>query len=149
VADTGTHRVAKVSLKGQVVSSWGGSKQGSGKNEFNNPRSLKVDAKGNLYVADFENDRVQVLDSNGQFVRQIKAGNKVTDVALDSTGRLFASSMDGNFVKVYDPDGKYLGQLKSAQGPDDLFRSISGINFTPDGVLLLASNDTISMIRVP
>ncbi len=149
IADTGTHRVAKVSPQGEVVASWGGGKMGSGKNELNNPRSLKVDGKGNIYVADFENSRVQVLDPSGKFILAIKAGNKVTDVAVDNAGRIFASSMDGNFVKVFGPDGKYIGQLKDSKGSDALFRSVSGMSLTPDGVLLLTANDQVVMVRVP
>ena len=147
VADTGTHRVVKVSPQGEVVAAWGTSKQGGGKNEFNNPRSIALDAKGNIYVADFENSRVVVLDPNGKFVREIKAGNKVTDMVVDNSGRLFVSSMDGNFVKVYNTDGKYQGQLK-AQG-SDVFRSVSGMGMTPDGILLLTANDQVTMVRVP
>ncbi len=149
VADTGTHRVAKVSPQGDVVASWGAGKQGSGKNELNNPRSLKVDSKGNIYVADFENSRIQVLDQAGKFVLAIKAGNKVTDVAVDGAGRIFAASMDGNFVKAYSPTGKYLGTLKDAKGGDAPFRTVSGMAFTPDGVLLLTANDLVTMVRVP
>jgi tripartite motif-containing protein 71 len=149
VADTGTHRVVKVSPQGEILASFGASKQGGGKNEFNNPRSLKVDSKGNIYVADFENSRVQVLDSKGKFTREIKVGNKVTDVAVDAAGRIFASSMDGNFVKVYNSEGKYIGQLKGAQGSENLFRGVSGMGMTPDGLLLLAGNDLVSMVRVP
>ncbi len=147
VADTGTHRVVKVSPQGEVVAAWGTSKQGSGKNEFNNPRSLALDAKGNIYVADFENSRVVVLDPTGKFVREIKAGNKVTDMVVDNSGRLFVSSMDGNFVKVFNTDGKYQGQLKT-QG-SDVFRSVSGMGMTPDGILLLTANDQVTMVRVP
>jgi DNA-binding beta-propeller fold protein YncE len=147
VADTGTHRVVKVSPQGEVVAAWGTSKQGSGKNEFNNPRSIALDGKGNIYVADFENSRVVVLDPAGKFVREIKAGNKVTDMAVDNSGRLFVASMDGNFVKAYNSDGKYQGQLK-AQGAD-VFRSVSGMGMTPDGILLLTANDQVVMVRVP
>lgn len=149
VADTGTHRVVKVNPQGDIVATWGTSKQGDAKNEFNNPRSLKVDAKGNVYVADFENSRVQVLDPTGKFVMTLKAGNKVTDVAVDPRGRIFVSSMDGGFVKVYGPDGKSLGQLKAAPGSPDVFRGVSGMGFTPDGILLLAANETVALVRVP
>jgi DNA-binding beta-propeller fold protein YncE len=63
-------RVAKYDKNGKWVTSWGtpGNKPG----EFNTPHSIAADARGNIYVADRGNRRIQVFDSNGAFVREIK-----------------------------------------------------------------------------
>ena len=63
-------RVAKYDKNGKWVTSWGtpGNKPG----EFNTPHSIAADAKGNIYVADRGNRRIQVFDSNGAFLREIK-----------------------------------------------------------------------------
>ena len=47
---------------------WGG--VGSGSGQFQGPRNVDVDGEGNLYVADTYNHRIQVLDADGQFLRQ-------------------------------------------------------------------------------
>ena len=39
--------------------------------QFNTPHSIAVDAKGNVYVADRGNRRIQVFDGDGKFLRQI------------------------------------------------------------------------------
>ncbi|HWF11849.1 MAG TPA: peptidyl-alpha-hydroxyglycine alpha-amidating lyase family protein [Bryobacteraceae bacterium] len=63
-------RVAKFDRNGRWVKSWGtpGNKQG----EFNTPHSIASDAKGNIYVADRGNRRIQVFDSDGGFLREMK-----------------------------------------------------------------------------
>ena len=43
---------------------------GSGIGEFNFPFDLDFDAEGNAYIADYGNNRIQVLDTSGQFIRQ-------------------------------------------------------------------------------
>ena len=62
-------RVAKFDKNGDWVKQWGdrGTKQG----EFNTPHSIAADAKGNIYVADRGNRRIQVFDSDGNFQREI------------------------------------------------------------------------------
>jgi len=63
-------RVAKVDKNGRWLKSWGapGNKAG----EFNTPHSIAADAKGNIYVADRGNRRIQVFDGEGTFQREIR-----------------------------------------------------------------------------
>src|ERR1700681_4703554 len=63
-------RVAKIDKNGDWVKQWGdrGTKQG----EFNTPHSIAADTNGNIYVADRGNRRIQVFDSDGGLVREIK-----------------------------------------------------------------------------
>jgi len=63
-------RVAKYDKNGDWVKSFGtpGNKPG----EFNTPHAIANDAKGNIYVADRGNKRIQVFDPDGKFLREIK-----------------------------------------------------------------------------
>ncbi|MGH9770285.1 MAG: 6-bladed beta-propeller [Candidatus Acidiferrales bacterium] len=63
-------RIAKVDKNGNWLMSWG--EPGSGPGQFKTPHSIATDAQGNVYVADRGNGRIQVFDSNGTFLRQIK-----------------------------------------------------------------------------
>lgn len=67
--------VAKFDRYGNWVKRVGkgnGAEPGSGPGEFTNPHGIAADAKGNIYVADRGNARVQVLDSDLNWVRDIR-----------------------------------------------------------------------------
>jgi hypothetical protein len=73
-------RVAKVDRNGTWVKSWG--ERGTKPGEFNTPHSIAADAKGNIYVADRGNRRIQVFDGEGSFQREF-----TIDVPYDSKAR--------------------------------------------------------------
>jgi DNA-binding beta-propeller fold protein YncE len=62
-------RVAKFDKNGDWVKQWG--TPGTGPGEFNTPHSIASDDKGNIYVADRGNRRIQVFDPDGKYVREI------------------------------------------------------------------------------
>jgi peptidylamidoglycolate lyase len=47
---------------------WG--KKGKKPGEFDQPHAIDLDEKGNVYVADRQNNRVQVFDPNGKFLKE-------------------------------------------------------------------------------
>lgn len=61
-------RVVRFSCDGEYELQWG--TPGSGPGEFNTLHGIAVDRSGDVYVADRENDRVQVFDEKGRFLRQ-------------------------------------------------------------------------------
>src|SRR5262249_35073985 len=63
-------RVAKYDKNGDWVKQWGD--RGREQGQFNTPHSIAADAKGNIYVADRGNRRIQVFDPDGTFLREIK-----------------------------------------------------------------------------
>ena len=64
----GNARVHKYSPDGKLLFSWGG--PGTDPGEFNIVHNIATDKDGYVYVADRENHRVQVFDSNGKFETQ-------------------------------------------------------------------------------
>jgi len=73
-------RVAKFDKDGNWIKSWG--EPGTGPGQFSTPHSIAVDAQDHIYVADRGNRRIQVFDTQGQFLRQI-----VIDVPADPAAR--------------------------------------------------------------
>jgi len=63
-------RIAKYDRNGNWLKSWG--EPGSGPGQFNNPHNIASDARGNIYVADRGNLRIQVFDGDGNLLRQFK-----------------------------------------------------------------------------
>jgi sugar lactone lactonase YvrE len=149
IADSGSHRIVKMSRDGKVLAVWG-KKRGSGKQELSEPRALAVNSKGLCYVADQDNKRVQVINTlNGEFVKSLSVDAKPDDVAVDSKDRLFVASLDGHFLKMYDANGKFLGKIRNSGGASDTFNNINGLSATPDGTMLLTNGNSVMEIRVP
>ncbi len=61
-------RVVKVDPRGRWVKTWG--TRGTGPGQFNILHAIASDAKGNIYVGDRSNRRIQVFDANGTFLKQ-------------------------------------------------------------------------------
>jgi DNA-binding beta-propeller fold protein YncE len=59
-------RVVKVDKHGDWVKSWGS--RGGEPGQFNLPHNIGVDKQNNVYVADRSNNRIQVFDSDGQYL---------------------------------------------------------------------------------
>ena len=57
LSDGAANRFAKFDLDGRLLTYWG--TQGTWQGAFNNPHMFSVDSDGNLYVADYGNNRVQ------------------------------------------------------------------------------------------
>src|SRR5207244_1366631 len=95
-----------------------GSGPGSGPGELAEPRGIAADARGNLYVADTKNSRIQVLDGDGRFLRQIGskgAGpgqfNEPCGVAVDAQGEIWVADTWNMRIVHLANDGRFLGSI--------------------------------------
>src|SRR6201999_3014254 len=79
-------RVAKVDKDGNWLKSWG--ERGKEPGQFNTPHSIATDGKGNVYVADRGNRRIQVFDGEGKFLRQITIDVPVPPGAKPAIGKI-------------------------------------------------------------
>lgn len=75
--------------------------------EFYAPWDVAVDGSGRVYVADFGNDRVQVLDSSFRFLGLLDegAGFKGPHAVAFSNGHLCVTDRSGTRCRVYDASG--------------------------------------------
>ena len=116
VADTLNNRV-QVFNRGTraYVVSVGGS-WGNGAGQLKNPSDVAVDASGNLYVADYENQRVQQFNTSRSLSRTygVTGVPYVTDgahfyrpnsVAVANDGSIYITEALGNRVVVLNPNG--------------------------------------------
>jgi predicted membrane-bound mannosyltransferase/DNA-binding beta-propeller fold protein YncE len=116
VADTFNHRIQKLDPTGGVLFAWGApgatDAPGSGREtQFFGPRDILIDGQGRLLVADTGNKRIQVFDSEGNFVAQFgKAGagdgefNEPVGLALDREGNIYVADTWNKRVQVWSPD---------------------------------------------
>ena len=100
-----------------------GGKRSSKEGMFNFPFGVAVDYQtGNIYVSDHNNNRVQVFDSNGEYLYKFRDQiNSPRSIAI-SENRVFVSQYNSNCVSVHDLNGTLITQLGSIresrlQGP--------------------------------
>jgi len=104
----GESRVLKFDADGNFLKTWGG--EGSGPGQFNVPHSIVADAKGLLHVADRSNQRIQVFDGDGAYVRESKQPGTPCGLCLmrDRRHIMMAHGHTGKIIKL-DLHGNVLG----------------------------------------
>ena len=100
---------------------WGG--QGAGRGELAEPRGLAADARGNLYVADTKNSRIEVFDGNGQFLREFGSKgsgngqfNEPCGLAVDPQGDIWVADTWNQRIVHLSADGNFLGSFVDEKG---------------------------------
>ncbi|MBI5234495.1 MAG: 6-bladed beta-propeller [Deltaproteobacteria bacterium] len=115
VADTHKHEIYMLNLNDfSLIKTIG--KRGQEEGEFNFPTHLFFSQdKSLLYVTDTMNARIQVLDSEGRFVRAFgKFGDgagmfaRPKGVAVDSEGHVYVVDAAFNNIQIFDEEGQVL-----------------------------------------
>ena len=124
----GNARVHKYSPDGKHLFSWGES--GTGPGQFNIAHNICTDKDGWVYVADRENHRIQVFDSNGKFETQWINMARPCGLFIDQSGeqRVYVGELGaalgannqayglGPRVSIMDTKGNVLARL--GDGPE-------------------------------
>jgi DNA-binding beta-propeller fold protein YncE len=109
------------------------------------PRDIAVNQLGEIYIADYANDRVVKLDSTGVFIKEIGgfgAGDYVlngpVDIAIDQISNVYVVDSGNKRVVRFD---RFLNFISSETGykndPDELFIRPTCIDVTGRGDILI------------
>jgi DNA-binding beta-propeller fold protein YncE len=128
-------RIAKYEPSGRFITNFGG--DGDGPGQFSRIHGLQIDAQDNLYVADYDNRRIQVLDSNGRFIREITGvgapmaicitpgpsqvlyvSNSNPPDDLEVGGEIYKLRLDGTIIGRFGTVGKRMGQFGTVNAID-------------------------------
>ena len=117
----GNSRVVKFTKEGNLVKYWGD--RGTGPGQFNTPHSIVMDRNSNLYVADRQNDRIQVFTTDGQFKEQWRLPGPAWSLCITpgptqaifvgSIGRVYKLNLEGNIVGEFGKLGRLPGWFDS------------------------------------
>lgn len=91
----GNSRVVKFSSTGKFIMTWGA--YGKMRGEFIIPHGIAIDKNDIIYVADRQNNRVQLFDTTGKFLKELKNNEQVEQLpslALDLNNKLYAIDYD-------------------------------------------------------
>ncbi|MCF2856663.1 NHL repeat-containing protein [Pseudoalteromonas sp. SMS1] len=118
IADSGNNRICRwrLSEAGRpfLVHTFG--RLGSEHGEFHTPSDITVDARGTCFITDQNNNRIEVYDQLGQWVRSIgqegygtDSSNFLLPTSIDhENGYLFVSDLVNRAIKVFTCSGEYL-----------------------------------------
>ncbi len=102
--------------------------------DFAMPTNVAVDGDGNLYVTDTLNDRVEVFDAEGNFIRAFgKPGDgpgyfaRPKGIAIDGDGHVWVADGVQDRVQVFTPEGRLLIWMGEHGMLPGQFRSLAGL----------------------
>ena len=120
-------------------------KKGSGEGMFNNPMGVAVTSKDEILVADNQNHRVQVFDSNGTFLRSFghkgeKAGEfkNPTGIAIDNDRNILVSEYHNHRVQILSWEGRHLGSFGGQGSLDSQLFNPWGLSLDSTGNVIVA-----------
>ncbi len=89
-------RILKFSKDGKLIKSFG--RKGNGPGEFDQPHSLAMDSQGRLFVGDRGNNRIQILDQDGNFIAEWKQFSRPSGVYVDKNDVLYVADSESGSV---------------------------------------------------
>jgi hypothetical protein len=135
----GNSRVVKYDKNGRFVKSVG--TRGSAPGQLNLPHTIAMDAKGNVYVGDRSNSRIEVFDNNLEFKaiydqvgapwalcitpgahQYLYSSNSNPDTndsqTMAVTGEIYKMELDGTVLGKFGKAGKKLGEFSTVHEID-------------------------------
>jgi len=130
----GNSRVVKFDKHGKFIKAWGS--RGTGPGQFRDVHTIAADAKGNVYVGDRTNRRIQVFDNDGELKNQfinvgapwavcitpgphqyLYTSNSTGTEDLDN-GEIYKMELDGRIVGKFGRGGKLLKEFMAVHEID-------------------------------
>lgn len=160
VVDSDHHRIRKYqgTPLAYVAPDLGTGTAGATNQQFNHPCGIALVQRNEplLYVADRDNNRVQVIRRDGSYVKTLSlpAGDSFDhpeDVAVDATGNIFVADTGNHRVVRFNPDDGYVQQFV-VPSPAGLAAGVrpapSGISVDDDGKLIVCDRTRNCVFRL-
>lgn len=169
VADTGNHRIRRVTSEGTVTTIAGSGAPGGANGNgtaaaFSSPRGLVLDGDGNLLVSDTDNHRIRKIAPNGEVTDFAGTGQDShadgpvaaagfsfpLGLAWEPSGTLFIADSGNHVIRRIseagnvDTVGGFPGVPGNADGAgtSSRFRSPGGVAIGPGGILFVSDEAT-------
>ena len=147
VCNRSEHCVMVFDRMGNLLDKWG--TEGNEEGQFSHPNGIAIDQDGRVYVADSNNDRLQVFDSERTTITQFTLPR---GVAMDNRGRMYAVGAQMHTVQVFMIMEEGLEPLFSfGDGPgidDQSFRFPNGLCIDNEGGRVYVADKSNDRIQV-
>jgi len=105
---------------------------------------ITTDLNGRIYSTDFDNDRVQVFNSDGKFLFKFGSYgngdaqfNGPRGIKIDSNGNIIIADCFNHRISIFDSNGNYLKSFGSKGNDDGQFKFSIGVCIGNDGSILV------------
>ena len=92
----GNNRMMKYSKDGRFLMQWG--KTGYGPGEFRTLHGIAIDLQGRIYVADRNNNRIQLFDQEGKHLSTWTQFGTPSGIAFDDKGQIYVADSESDGV---------------------------------------------------
>ena len=116
----GNSKVHKYSADGVLLFGWG--EPGTGPGQFDLVHSVWVDSDYHVYICDRENNRIQIFDGDGRFLREWTGFLQPDKLWFDESETIFMAEIRHR-VTILDRQGEVLSQWGEAGDQPNQFRS--------------------------
>ena len=123
------------------VLSFGGSFVGM----FNCPWGVALNARDEIAVTESWNDRVQILNSDGKYLRSFgRQGNKPgefnypTGIAFHKNGNIFVADSSNHRIQIFRGEGEFVGMFGGYGSLDSQLSNTRGLSVDSDGNIIVA-----------
>ena len=124
---------------------------------FKCPWGVAVNARDEIAVTDFYNHRVQIFNSDGNYLRSFgREGNKVGEfkypaaIACHNNGKIFVADNNNHRIQIFSGEGEYVGSFGGKGSLDSQLMNPHGLSVDSDGNIIVAdSNNKLIKIFSP
>ena len=122
-------------------------KYGSGDGMLKYPRGVAVSSRDEIAVADQSNHRVQIFNSNGDFIRSFgRQGSNQGEfqnpfgIAFDKDGKIFVTDFTNHRVQIFNAEDTYMGMFGGKGSLDSQLSYPWGLSLDSQGNIIVADS---------
>ncbi len=148
VCDRDRNMVIKADESGHVLQHFGTRGGGNGPGDFRKPTQIAI-ARGEIFVLDSGNDRIQQLNSKGEFLREVRIPEGA-GLAVDKEKRILLSEPTIHRITVYRNDGNLMTKFGDEGVPQGESFDPSSLWLQSDHCLYVAdkNNKRVELFQV-
>ena len=114
---------------------------------FKYPLGVAVSNRDEIAVADQLNHRVQIFNSNGDFIRSFgRMGSNQGElqnpfgIAFDKDGKIFVADMNNHRVQIFNGAGRYMGMFGGKGSLDNQLSFPAGLSLDSQGNIIVVDS---------